>query len=96
MENAGGAMGSRTQGNHVGRRDGGGTMDGTMLSEGSIRQSNFFVLQTCVFFLLSKLPPDPDFCYSFGFSKLVDTGTATATTTPRPRPPPGLPPHPRP
>ncbi len=29
----------------------------------------FFVLQTCVFFLLSrKLPQAPDFCYSFGFS----------------------------
>jgi hypothetical protein len=26
-----------------------------------------FLLQTCVF-LLSKLPPNPDFCYSFGFS----------------------------
>ena len=67
MGNAGGTMGGGTQSNRVGQQDGSGTMDGTMLSELSDRQSNFFVLQTCVF-LLSKLPLDPDFCYSFGFS----------------------------
>ncbi len=33
MGNAGGAMGGGMQSNHVGRRDSGGTMDGTMLSE---------------------------------------------------------------
>jgi hypothetical protein len=67
MGNAGGAMGGGTQSNCIGRWDGGGTMDGTMLSEQSVSQSNFFVLSDLCFFHQSK-PPAPDFCYSFGFS----------------------------
>jgi hypothetical protein len=34
---------------------------------GSVGQSNFLYFRL-VFFLLSKLPPAPDFRYSFGFS----------------------------
>jgi hypothetical protein len=48
MGNAGGTMGSKTQSNHIGQRDSGGTMDGTMSSER--RMKYFFALQTCVFF----------------------------------------------
>ncbi len=52
MGNAGSAMGGGRWSNHVGRRDGSGTMDGTMSLKRSVRQSNFFVLSDLWFFLL--------------------------------------------
>jgi hypothetical protein len=33
-----------------------------------VGQSNFWYFRLAFFILLSKLPPNPDFCYSFGFS----------------------------
>ncbi len=52
MGNADAAMGGKMQSNRVEQRDGGGTMDGTMLLERSIRQSKFFVLSDLCVFLL--------------------------------------------
>jgi hypothetical protein len=40
-----------------------------------------FLYFRLVFFLLSKLPTAPDFCYSFGFSKLVVVGCTQSSTT---------------
>jgi hypothetical protein len=53
------------QSNHVGRQDGSGTMDSTMSSE--LDEVIFGTSDLC-FFLLSQLPPNPDFHYRFGFS----------------------------
>jgi hypothetical protein len=55
MVNAGGAMGGGTRSNPVGRRDGGGTMDGTMSSERQPDKATFLYFRLVFFFARSNL-----------------------------------------
>jgi hypothetical protein len=65
MGNAGGAMGGRTRSNRFGRRDGRGTIDGTMSLNRQTKE--LFLTSDLCFFLLKSKPPASDFRYSFGF-----------------------------